>query len=108
MLPTHFLGPLASTVDGHNLQQSPSLAELKKGRVVGRGGQGGVYRYRPAKTQQQLKVKILELLDNEDDEAERAIREVVISPMLDHVGVNFLSYFADSLTQHPGVSDPST
>ena len=108
MLPTPFLGPLASTVDGHNLQQPPSLAELKKGRVVGRGGQGGMYRYRPAKTQQQLVVKILELLDDKDDEAERAIREVVISPMLDHVGVNFLSCFADSLTRRPGVSNQST
>ena len=37
---------------------------------MGRGGQGGVYRYSPANAQQQLVVKILELLDDEDDEAE--------------------------------------
>lgn len=62
---------LTSTVDGHNLQQSPSLAGFK-GRLVGSGGQGGLYRCSPANGQQQLVVKILELLDDEDDEAERA------------------------------------
>ena len=80
--------PLASPVDDHDLQQSPSLVDIKKGKQVGQGGQGGVYRYRPANAEQQLVVTVLELVEKEKEKAKQAIREVMISPILDHVSTS--------------------
>ena len=61
--------PLSSTVDDHDLQQSPSLADFKKGKQIGRIIQGGLYRYRPANAEQQLVVKVTELFENENEKA---------------------------------------
>lgn len=80
--------PLASTVENHDLQQSPSLADFKKGKHIGRGGQGGVYRYYPANAKQQLVVNLLELFENEKEKVKQAISEVMISSILDHVSIS--------------------
>ena len=89
IVPTASFSPLASTVDNHHdLQLSPSLADFRMGKLIGGGAQGRVYRYRPANAEQQLVVKILDLVDDHDEEAKRAIREVMISPILDHVGIS--------------------
>lgn len=45
-----------------------------------------MYRYRPANEGQHLVVKILSLLDDNYEESKQAIREAMISPILDHVG----------------------
>ena len=47
-----------------------------------------MYRYRPANAEQQLVVMVLELFENEKEKAKQAIREVMISPILDHVSIS--------------------
>ena len=111
--------PTSSLVPGCRIQQdgaetpyctpqSPSLADFKKGKLIGRGSQGGVYRYRPANAEEQLVVKILELPPDPSEAVKRAIREATLSPILDHVGTTFHHGSAHGLTQRSGVPSANT
>lgn len=108
LLSTPSSSPLQSPVESLILQQLPSLADFERGKMIGRGGQGRVYRYLSANEGQHLVVKILPLLDDSNEESKQAIREVMISPIQDHVGFRSWSCFAESLTQLAGIFATST
>ncbi len=79
MLPSLSCSLSASVCFGRPLQQSLSVADFKKRRLVGKGGQGEVYRYRPENGAAAcMTAMILSLPGDPDEDTKRAKRGVSV------------------------------